>query len=311
MKTDLLRMPADRGLRCAVLLCLLAGMVHSVGMSLAGPPPGPSPGGLPAPPLPSSPGSPETTALLKRLVSLADEKTAGSQEDLARQLGDASTLDKLDTPRERAQRTPRDLRVARVFDHLRENHSSAAAKTLAALARSPAINEDWRLQALLIRAFGTQRPLLPESVDFLNAQCHVKSLNLHLVIAALVENESAPATALLGRKLADPALSESNKISWIHHQILPRRRSAPLLRGIEKWFAEGKLYGSIRNALADALFDYRPREWGGTDLPVPPSESATGAEAAEIVRRIGKLVKASNFPASVQTAVSRTVEKLP
>lgn len=311
MKTYNFKTLGGGALRPAVLLCLVAGLVHPVHMSLAGPPPGPSSGGLPAPPLPSSPGSPETAALLKRLISLADDKSVGAQEDLARQLASAATLDTLDAPRERAQRTPSDLRVARVFDRLRQNQAPAAAKTLLALTHSQAIRDDWRLQSLLIRAFGSQRPLQQESVDFLDVQSHTKSLNLQIVISTLIENESAVALALLGSKLADSGIDDNNKISWIRYQILPKRRTVPVLRGIEKWLSEGKLGVSIRNALMDALFDYRPREWGAEDLPAPPKESATSADAVEILRRIGKVVTVGNYPASIQSAASRTLGKLP
>lgn len=295
----------------AVVLCAIIGLVQTACMSLAGPPPGGSSGGLPAPPLPAGPGTPETQALLRKLLALAESSSAGNQAELAAQLSAASTLDALDPPAERNRRVPRDLRVARVFDALRANDSAAAAKTLIALTRSEAIQQDWRLQALLIRAFGTRHPLTADAVAYLDAQSKPKSLNLQIVIAALIENESPPATELLGRKLADPALEENSRISWIRHQLLPRRRSAALLRGIEKWLGDDKLARPVRHALAEALFDYRPGEWGGEDPPAPPEERSTSAEAAVVLRRIGKQILESGYPSSTQAAVRRTLANLP
>ncbi len=297
--------------RAAFVLYAIACMAQAAVMCSGAPPPTGSSGGLAAPPLSNGPVTPETEALLKHLASLADSQSNQAQSELAKQLADVATLDRLDEPKERNQRTPQDLRVARVFDHLRDNPSHAAANTLSALSRSEVFNSDWRLQALVIRALGTQRPLLAESAAFLDAQSQSNSLNLQNVIITLIENESAPAAALLGRKLEDSNLDDNNKISWIRYQLLPKRRSAQLLYGVEKWLAAGKLDETVRIALVDALFDYRPREWGGTDLPAPPSESSTSAEAAKVVRRIAELVLASNYPSSVRDSVRQTLTRLP
>jgi hypothetical protein len=270
-----------------------------------------APGGLAASPAPPGPGAPETEALLKRLTALAESSADNDQKELARLLAQASTLERLDEPKERSQRTPPDFRVARVFDRLRANPSPAAASTLSTLMRSEALNSDWRLQELLIRALGIQRPLRDDSVHFLDAQSQSESLNLQIVIIALIENQSPPAMALLGRKLEDPKLDANNKISWIRYRLLPVRRSPELLSGVEKWLAAGKLDAIVRNALVDALFDYRPREWGGTELPVPPDEAATSAEAAVLLRRIGKMVTSSDYPSSIKDGVRRTLAKLP
>ena len=144
------------------------------------------------------------------------------------------------------------------------------------------------------------------------SQCgRSKSLNLQIVIIVLVENESAPATALLGRKLEDSEIDDNNKISWIRYHLLPKRRSVDLLRGVEKWLADGKLTATVRNALVEAFFDYRPGEWGGSDYPAPPNERDTSAEAAIILRRIGQMVKDSDCSASVKKSVHQTLSKVP
>lgn len=269
---------------------------------------GPS-GGAPSESPPAQPASPEAAALLNRLTALAESRAEADQSALATDLAQPATLDILDKPPERNLRSPQDLSIARIFERLRDN--PAATNTLQTLSKSSALNGDWRLQQLLIRAFAHQRPLLPDSLAYLDAQSQPKSLNLQIVIMTLVENESAPAMALLGRKLADPKLDDNNKISWIRYQILPKRRSADLLLGVEDWLARGNLNAAVRTALVEALFDYRPREWGGTELPKPPDDSTTNPSAAKVLRRIGKQALDGDYPKSVKQAVRETLGKLP
>ena len=293
-----------------ILLYALVCLVQTACMSGAPSAGGPS-GGAPAESSPAQPTNPETAALLKRLTALAESQNDAGQVELASELANPATLDSLDKPAERNQRIPRDLLLARIFERLRDNSSPAASATLRTLSKAEALNADWRLQQLVIGAFGHQRPLLPDSVAYLDAQSQPKSLNLQIVIMALVENESPPALALLGRKLADPKLDDNNKISWIRYQILPKRRSADLLLGLEDWLAHGKLSTTVRTALVEALFDYRPREWGGTELPAAPDDSATSAKAGAVLHRIAKKALDSDYPASVKNSVRQTLAKLP
>src|SRR5262249_15835448 len=142
---------------------------------------------------PAQPSSPEAEALLKRLTTLAESQNDVEQAELGRELAKSATLEMLDKSAERSQRIPEDLLLARIMERLATNSSPAAATTLRAVSQADALNADWRLQQLVIRAFGKQRPLLPDSVAYLDAQSQPKSLNLQIVIMTLVENESPPA----------------------------------------------------------------------------------------------------------------------
>jgi hypothetical protein len=292
---------------------MVLGLMHATAMLPGGPPPPGFSGGLAAPSLPASRGTPETEALLKRLLALADSQNDTDHRELVRQLSDPVIIDRLDEPKERNQRSPQDLRLARIFERLGSNPSPLGADTLAALSRSDALNADWRLQELVIRAFAPQRPLRADSVAFLDAQSQPKALNLQVVIHVLIENESEPALELLGRKFADAAIDDTNKLSWIRRQLFPKRRAPGLLDAAERWLSNPKFALSLRTALVDVLFDYRPREWGGPDLLPPPlPETATSPESTKILHRIGKHVLASHdYPASVKNAVRQTLAKLP
>ncbi len=251
--------------------------------------------------------------LLEHLVTLATSVDAVDHAELARRLGETQTLDQLDEPTLRDRARPGDLRVASIIERLRKNSSTNATRTLEALTWSAAFNASWLRSELLVRALATRRPLTAECLAFLDAQAQPDSVNLHVAIASLCENNSEAAWNLIGRKLADPNLETEFKIAWLRGPILEHRRSAVMLNAAEQWLATGKFERELRDALVQALFDYQPETWypGREGLPRPPEEKSITAEAATILRRIGKSVLTGNYPASVQSAVRRTLGQLP
>jgi hypothetical protein len=271
-------------------------------------------GGAPPPPPRSAPApSAEVATLLEQLVSLAASTRGEDQAALGRRLGETKTLDQLDEPAVRDRARPDDLRVARVINRLRENTSTNATQTFEALTRSEAFNASWLRSELLVRALATRHPLPTGCLAFLDAQAQPDSVNLHLAIDALCENDSEAAWTLVGRKLTDGKIEPEFKIAWLRGPILVQRRSPAMLNAAGKWLVAGDLERDLRNALAEALFDYQPEAWypGREGLPRPPAERSTTAEAATVLRRIGKSVLAGDYPASVQAAVRRTLGKLP
>lgn len=271
-------------------------------------------GGAPPPPPRSAPApSAETAALFERLVSLAASAKSDDQAELARQLGEHRTLDQLDEPKARDRSRTQDLRLARVIEKLGQNASTNAGQTLATLACSEGFNASPQRQELLVRALAAHRPLPSECLAFLDAQAQPDSVNLHVAIEALCENNSAAAWEVIGRKLADGKIESEYKIAWLRGPILRQRRSAPMLTAAEKWLNDTALGHELRAALAEALFEYRPDEWypGREGLPRPPEEKSVSSEATMILRRIGKIVSAGDYPAAIQAAARRTLEKLP
>lgn len=271
-------------------------------------------GGAPPPPPHSAPApSAEVAAFLQQLVALAASARREDQSELSRRLGEMKTLDQLDEPSVRDRSRAVDLRVARVIDRLRANASTNAPQTFATLARSEAFNASWLRSELLVRALATRRPLPAECLAFLDAQARPDSVNLHLAIESLCENGSEPALAIVGRKLTDAKIESEYKIAWLRGPILKQRRSPVVLGAAEKWLAAGALERELRDALAEALFDYQPEAWypGREGLPRPPAEKSTTPEAVVILRRIGNTVSAGDYPAPIQATARRTLGKLP
>jgi hypothetical protein len=269
-------------------------------------------GGAPPPPRPTPVTTPETAALLARLLALADSARSEDQRELAGLLTQAETLDRLDEPKERDRSRTADLRLAAVVSRLRSNAAPAAATTLATLARSTVYRESWQREELLVRALGTPRPLGPETLSFLDEQARADSVNLHLAVAALCDNGSPEAIALLGQKLADPSLDTVYKLGWFRDPLLRNRRNPEMLRAAARWLARDGLSHDLQIGVADALFDYRPDEWypGRGGAPRPPDEASTTPDAASALRLVGQTVLDGDYPASIKKAVRRTMGKL-
>ena len=268
-------------------------------------------GGPPPPQRAAPAASPETAALVNKLVSLAGSNRSEDQSELARLLTQEKTLDQLDEPKVRDRARPSELRIAAVMSQLSTN--PAGAQTLASVARSEPFNQSWQRQELAVRALAHQRPLLPDALAFLDAQTQPDSVNLHVAMEALCDNGSAPAVELFGKKLTDPKHEPEFKAAWLRDPFLRHRRDAALLTAAEKWLADSALGKELRETLAEALFDYQPDEWypGRDGLPRPPEESATKADAATVLRRIAQQINSGDYPSSIKSAANRVTSKLP
>jgi len=268
--------------------------------------------GAPPPPHRTPAPTPESAVLIAKLAGLADSRRDEDHEELTQLLLDTRTLDLLDEPDARDKSRPGDLHIAEIVKHLVANPSAPATRSLDALTRNETFNTSWQRQELLIHALAVQRPLSPESLAFLDAQGKADSVNLHIAIDALCNNSSEPALALLGHKLIDPALDSLYKIAWMRGPILLHRRDPEMLRAAEKWLTKGKLDRELREALAEALFDYRPDEWyaGGEGFPRPAPEPAAKSETAVLVRRIGQTIIESDFPEKIKASVRSTLKLL-
>lgn len=268
--------------------------------------------GAPPPQRNLPPPSADVGALLDRLELLAASTAASDQAELARRLGERATLDQLDEPEIRDRSRTEDLHLARVIDTLRNNPSPAAGQTLAALARDGEFTANDQRSELLVRASATRRPLPPELAAFLDTQARADSVNLHYAVDALCENGTGAAWDVVGRKLLDDAIEPEYKVAWIRDPLLKQRRNAAMLELAEKLLRDDSFDRELRVALAEALFDYRPKEWypGGEGLPRPPAESATSAQAAAVLRRIGAIVAAPAYPKAVRDAARRTLASL-
>ena len=235
--------------------------------------------------------SAEPNALKAAAQTLAASERSEDHAALKPFLVDAKFLDRLNTVKEYQINRPKRLRLWAVLDVLRRNKAPSAQRVLMDLTTAPAYNDD-EMPAradLLIQACARIRPAPSQVVAYWDKHCRPDDGHAPLTIETLLENGSAPALALLEAKMADSGHDADERVSWMHKSILPRRNELAVLQSCRRMLG-GSLPQSLRPALVETLFDYRPAEWFTPSKPVrcPPRQLMSGEAKAEL-RAIGEM----------------------
>jgi hypothetical protein len=219
--------------------------------------------------------------------SLARSKQSTDHDLLLHLLQSEDFLMRLDSESD-YRNTRKRLRIGQVTEALSKNDNPTAHKVLVALTQSPMFIKDEARADLLIQACAAVRPAPPEVVRFWNDHSKPDDGFTHLTIQAVVENGTAPALRVLEQKMADPAHTEDDKISWMRSTILTHRDDLPLLQSCERMLTSG-LPKRLRPYLVEVLFDYRPAEWyAPAELLHPPDRKKASEVVLAQLRRIGQ-----------------------
>jgi hypothetical protein len=230
--------------------------------------------------------------LSKAATSVARSAVPADGERLRALLSTEAFLRRLDSDADYTNAAKFRLRVSRVVEALARNPAPGARKAFLELLHDKTfLAEDERTLAL-VQAGAHARPAPPELVKFWDAHSRPDDGFTPTTIAALVDNGSPPAVALLEKKLADPTHSEDEKRAWMRTLVLTHRNDLTLLEGCERML-EGSLPAPLRPALVEALFDYRPGEWYRPATVVsPPDLAAASQPALAKLRKLGKIALA-------------------
>ncbi len=257
--------------------------------------------------------SAEPNALKVAAQTLAASERPEDHAALKPFLADAKFLERLNTVREYQINRPKRLRLWAVLDVLRRNKAPSAQRVLVDLTAEAPYNEDETpaRSDLLIQACARIRPAPAQVVAYWDKHCRPDDGHAPLTVETLLENSSAPALALLETKMADSGHEAGERISWMHESILPRRNDLPVLQSCRRMLG-GSLPQSLRPALAETLFDYRPAEWFTPSKPVrcPPRQFMSGEARAEL-RAIGEMaLKQIALTPEQQAVVKRVLAEI-
>ena len=292
-----------------VLQALLATSVLAPWGALAQPARVSPQGAPPPPPRRTVPANPEDARLAQQLQGWAASPRPEDHQLLRDALAQPATLDRLDPPSARDRLRPMDLQLARILDRLHPTTPPAIA-TLGHLVQLQLFTDDQTRSGLLVRAHGFPGELAGESLRFLQARAKAGSVDVELAVEALCHNGSGPALDVIGRILQDPEHPMPNRLDWIHRHLLGLRRTVPFLQRAEAWIFDAGFERGIRAALAETLFEYRPKEWyrSTEGIPRPPAEEGGSEEVRTLLQRIGRKVALGDFNAETTAAARRAAE---
>lgn len=248
--------------------------------------------------------------LSPKACELARSTEPQDQEALLKVLRSPDFLNRLDSADDYAAVNHRP-RIGRVLQMLHDNNSLPARQTLLALTQDANFLNQMRRVDELIKACDAIRPAPPELIKFYDRFSQPLDSFAPLTIDALCENGSRAALDLLEKKLADPAHEEDERVGWMRCSIFARRNRLALIECAERMFS-GSLPESLRPALVEALFDYKPEEWFTPATVIsPPDRAGLGPAGRVALRRVAVLcLKSVKLTDEQKEAVENTLKEL-
>jgi len=254
---------------------------------------------------------------LKKLVRAAQELAASRDPEdhtaLLPFLKDAAFRDRLDPPD--AETTgPEDMNLGRVLRTLGENKMGPGHDSILKLIADPDFTSDPDRVDMLLRATVNVRPAPPQVISFWKKVSDPEGVHMEIAVAVAVENKSAPAILFFQERMLDKSLDEESRILWMHEWVMPNRANTDMLAMCHRLITgpAADFSNSLKLALAESLFEYRPEEWFGPHhIPTPEPRRNTRRPGRDSLREIAQFVleKLSPGPA-LKLAIETTVKEL-
>lgn len=263
-----------------------------------------------ASPLANSTQTSSSDELLQQYVRLAASTNPADHKPLIEALSSSEFLFRLDSRDDYRRKATADLRLTRLYGAMRKNDSATMRATLLTLARTNQPGNCDACDELLIKTLTMLRPAPPEAISFWAQHSEPDSIQLGFTIDALCENGSVPAIALLEKRLTATNYPSEQKISWMRRALLPHRRGVALLAAVDRLLS-GALPKSLRPALVEVMFDYRPDEWYRERHPPAPDAQPLTPEAKLLLQKIGATaLKKVALTATQRRAVMKVLNEL-
>lgn len=213
---------------------------------------------------------------------------AGDQKTLARHLGSAAFLDKLDPPEAYEVYQPHQLGVARIIKTLIDKDAPPQRGTLVGLTESDEFNSRDPLIELLIRALAADRPASARTIAYWEKHLEPESVYADHVVSAIFVNQSRPAMDLFERAMNDTAQDDAYKYDWLRDKLLRKRNDEPVLACCERMVLEGTVDAGWHEAVIEAVFSWQPGWYGSCQKPTPPMRIQASDESKDSLERLGR-----------------------
>jgi len=241
-------------------------------------------------------------------VAIARSKDPAAIADLAKHLGQRSFLDRLDPPRASG---PELVRVGRVFRALAEHPSAASASLCIGLSNSPDFTALPARLNFLLNALAAVRPMSEEAAKIFRSTGRSGYLEVNGPL--LATNASPNALKVMEELLADESLDAAQRVSVAHWALLPNRTNAAVVETCTRLLSAGGVSRNVQVAIAESLYDYQPRQWFGlaSGQPSAPPWSAASGATKDLLRSLAaSLLRRSDLPPELRTAIQQTSDVL-
>jgi hypothetical protein len=209
-------------------------------------------------------------------------------------LASQQELLRLNTAREYATLPPEKLALQVILARLSRNPSEAARTAIAALCSNKEFLAEAARVECLLRALPNVRPLPEKAIPLLRKSAEPASESLEIAIRVLFDIGEKSALGIFAEQVINSRQDFLLVQSWLRDPLLRHRYDLAVLEMCAELLQQPKLDADRKNALVEALFDYRPSEWYQREgvPPKPPSSKKLSRGARELLRKIAVVIAA-------------------
>lgn len=244
--------------------------------------------GLPGPGLQAA----DPTQLALHLQQMSSSDDTNDIAEIGKSLTSAKQLLSLNTQEEYDQLPSQLLAVYPVLMGLAQNENSAAQDLIAKLSDNEEfLAEPGRLEGLL--QVLPHVPTLPaEAIELLREATDPDSDSLEVAIEVIFETGNPVALELFAEQASNDEQDIELVQAWMRDPMLRHRADPAVVRMSIDLLTRSGFDGERKNALAEAMFDYRPKDWYLTpasddqSVPEPPTLDRITQEARNLLSEL-------------------------
>ena len=264
--------------------------------------------GLPGPGMQAA----EPTQLALCLQQKSSSDDPGDIAEIGKALTSAERLLNLNTQEEYDQLPTRSLAVYPILTGLAQNENSAAQDLIADLSRNAEfLAKPGRLESLL-QVLPYVSTLPTEAIDLLKDATDPDSESLEVAIEIIFETGDPAALELFAEQASNEEQDVELVQDWMRDPMLRHRADPAVIRMSIDLLTRPGFDRERKNALVEAMFDYRPKDWYPTpasddqSLPEPPTLNRVSQEARNLLSELAEAIATDQ---EVSTANKRLAKK--
>lgn len=247
-----------------------------------------------------SPGfqPPAPNAYARSIQKKAGSQTAADLREVSHALTSKQELLRLNTAQEYAQLTGQDLTILPVLAILSRNPSPDAHEIFALLCENKEfLAEPSRVESLLL-TLPKVRSLPIQALPLLRKSVEPDAGSPEIAIRALFEIGDKSTLDIFAAQLLGGRQDPEAIPNWFRDPLLRHRREPAVLQMCLGLLQNPKFDADLKNALVEALYDYRPAEWyisqaaGAAPPPKPPVVRKLSPASRELLKKIAVTIAA-------------------